>query len=208
MPLLPTLHELDCNVLAFDFRGHGESPGHTETFGSLEVEDLRAAQAYLTRRCPNKPLFLVGISYGAAVALQALPQMLDVQGVWVEGCFSRLGAVAEQRFSWVPTGLLHGLAPLYYELAWLDCGVWGPAINPIDHLKGLQVPICFCHGTADDLVPFAQAQALFDAYTGPKWHYWVEGATHYNVRQKDNDRYLQRLQDFLEDRLQPGLGSL
>jgi uncharacterized protein len=207
MGLLPTLHDLGCNVLAFDFRGHGESPGHTETFGPLEVEDLRAAESFLTSRFPGKPLFLVGISYGAAVALQALPDLPGVQGVWAEGCFRRLDAVAERKFSWLPGALQRGVVSLYCELVWLDCGVWGHAVNPIDRLQGLQVPICFCHGTADEVVPFGEAEALFQSYAGPKSHYWVAGASHYNVRQKANGQYLRQLHDFLQERMRPTVPS-
>ena len=82
--LLPTLHGMGLNVLSFDFRGHGESEGHTSTFGCREVDDLLAAESYLRGRCPGQPLFLVGTSLGAAVAIQALPRMPDVRGVWSE----------------------------------------------------------------------------------------------------------------------------
>jgi hypothetical protein len=83
--LLPDLHQMRLNVLAFDFRGHGDSPGHTSTFGHREVEDLCAAEAYLSRRFPGQPVFLVGVSLGAAVSLQALPRLSHVRGVWIEG---------------------------------------------------------------------------------------------------------------------------
>src|SRR5262249_15393538 len=49
--LLQTFHDLGLNVLAFDFRGHGDSEGHTSTFGQREVHDLLAAEAYLSKRC-------------------------------------------------------------------------------------------------------------------------------------------------------------
>ena len=85
--LLQTFHELGLNVLAFDFRGHGDSAGHTSTFGRREVQDLLAAEVYLSERSPHQPLLLAGISLGAAVSLQALPQLPQVRGVWSEGAF-------------------------------------------------------------------------------------------------------------------------
>src|SRR5262249_15250280 len=51
--LLHTLQALELNVLAIDFRGHGESGGHTSTFGHGEVEDVLAAAAYLREQCPG-----------------------------------------------------------------------------------------------------------------------------------------------------------
>jgi pimeloyl-ACP methyl ester carboxylesterase len=202
--LLPTLHDLRLNVLAFDFRGHGESEGDTCTFGCKEVRDLTAAVNYLERRYPGKPLFLVGISLGAAVCLQALPDLPSVQGVWSEGAFSRFSDVVEDEFAWLPACLRRPLLALYDWLAWLDCGLWRPSVNPVDSLCGVRVPVCFCHGQQDELVPFSQSQHLFETYTGPKVHYWVADASHYDVRQRHREEYLDHLRGFIEDKLPGG----
>jgi uncharacterized protein len=199
--LLPTLHALGLNVLAFDFRGHGDSPGYTATFGHQEVNDLRGAAAYLRERFPGKPLFIVGISYGAAVTLQALPELPGVAGVWCEGCFARLNHVVANVFRPAPAWLRGGLVALYDELALLDCGFRGRDINPIEHLAGVTVPIYFCHARGDELVPFAEAEALEAAYAGPKEHWWVDDAVHHNVRQRHREEYLERLRSFLRDHL-------
>jgi uncharacterized protein len=196
--LLPTLHELGLNVLAFDFRGHGTSAGRTVTFGQRETADLRAAAAYLRGRFPNKPLYLVGVSLGAAVTLQTLPDLPEVRAVWVEGCFSRLENAVEHYLRAVPQPLRGGLVRLCEGLAWLDSGLWAPDVNPVEALRWVGVPICFCHGTADELVPPGEGQVLCAAYNGPRAWYWVEGATHYNVRQRNRADYLRRLRNFFE----------
>jgi pimeloyl-ACP methyl ester carboxylesterase len=197
--LLPTLHDLGLNVLAFDFRGHGDSEGHTSTFGQREVQDVLAAAAYLRRRYPEKPLFLVGISLGAAVSLQALHQLPDVRGVWSEGAFSRFRHEIDHEFAWLPDGLRGPLVRGYWCVGWLDCGFWAPAVNPVDALKDVRVPICFCHAREDELVPLSEGEELYAAYAGPKWCWWVEGATHYDVRQQNREEYLGRLRGFVED---------
>ena len=195
--LLPTLHNLSLNVLAFDFRGHGDSEGHTSTFGFREVDDLIAADAYVRDRFPDKPVFLIGVSLGAAVSLQALPHLPHVRGVWSEGSFARFSDVAANQFRLVPAILRGGLMEAYYRLGWLESGFWGPSANPVESLKGVSVPVYFCHGEKDELVPLAQGQTLFEAYGGPKWNWWVPGASHYNVRQKNREEYLRRLRGFL-----------
>jgi alpha-beta hydrolase superfamily lysophospholipase len=199
--LLETLHDLQLNVLAFDFRGHGDSAGHTSTFGHREVADLLAAEAYVRQRFPGQPLFLVGISLGAAVSLQALPQLPSVQGVWSEGCFSHLSHGIRSEFAWVPVCLRRPLLALYNGVGWVDCGFWARRIKPIDSLRQVRVPIYFVHGQQDELVPFADGQALYATYGGPKWHWWVENASHYDVRQRHREEYLRRFRGFLEDRL-------
>jgi fermentation-respiration switch protein FrsA (DUF1100 family) len=86
-----------------------------------------------------------------------------------------------------------------YALGWLDCGFWAPSANPIERLGHIDVPIFFCHAQADELVPFSEGLALFASHDGPKGHWWVEGASHYNVRQRNHEEYLRRLRGFLDD---------
>jgi len=111
-----TLHSLGLNILAFDFRGHGDSAGHTSTFGDREVDDLVAAVRYCRARFPDQPLFLMGISLGAAVILQALPQISDICGVWSEAAFSRLTSTVEYQFTWMPSLLRWPLVEGYHVL--------------------------------------------------------------------------------------------
>lgn len=197
--LLPTFHDLGLNVLAFDFRGHGDSAGHTSTFGFLEVQDLLAAETYLRRRCPDRPLLLAGVSLGAAVSLQALPQMPFVRGVWSEGAFARFGDAVDYKFSMLPRFLRAPLIGSYSMLAWLECRLWLPSVNPVDCLENRTIPIFFCHGECDELVPLGEGEMLYERYGGPKRHWWVAGASHYNVRQRNHRMYLERMRAFLSD---------
>jgi pimeloyl-ACP methyl ester carboxylesterase len=205
--LLPTLYELRLNVLAFDFRGHGDSGGHTSTFGRSEVGDLVAAAAYLRQRFPGKPLFLVGVSLGAAVSLQALSQLPEVCGVWSEGAFARLDSVIDNEFRLLPFRLRSPVVEAYRLLGRIDCGLRAERVRPVEALAGIRVPVYFCHGRCDELVPIGEGEALEAAYGGPKWHWWVDGATHYDVRQKNSSEYLRRLRSFLGDRLVDAAGS-
>jgi alpha-beta hydrolase superfamily lysophospholipase len=199
--LLPTIHALKMNVLSFDFRGHGDSEGHTSTFGAREVGDLVAAAQYLRGRFPGKPLFLVGVSLGADVSLQALPLLPDVRGVWSEGAFARLDRVVANEFSYLPSCLGKPLLALYHALGWLDCGLCVAAVNPVESIRDVTVPIFFCHGRKDELVPLQEGESLYEAYHGPRWQWWVAGAAHYRVRQGNHDEYLRRLRSFLQERL-------
>ena len=175
--LLTTLHEAGCNVLAFDFRGHGNSPGHTATFGAKDVDDLRDAVTYLEARYPDMPVLLVGVSYGAAIELEALNQLPEVKGLWSEGSFGWLSHAVRRRLDCVPTAILKPLVRMYYVLGQLDCGLWVPHVNPVHRLDGVRVPILFCHGEEDELAPFQDALALYDRYSGPKSCYWIPGGS-------------------------------
>ena len=62
------------DVLAYDFRGHGLSPGRRGFVPDYDlfVQDLRRVLAWEATECRGKPLFLMGHSNGAVVAVQAM----------------------------------------------------------------------------------------------------------------------------------------
>ena len=70
-------------VLLIHERAQGDSQGHTMTFGIREREDVRLWAEYCAERFPGAPLFLHGISMGAATVLMtsALPLPAAVKGI-------------------------------------------------------------------------------------------------------------------------------
>jgi alpha/beta superfamily hydrolase len=62
-------------VLRFDFRGGGRSSG-THDGGGAEADDVRAAVERLGELAPGVPLWVVGYSFGADVALQVVDQAI------------------------------------------------------------------------------------------------------------------------------------
>ncbi len=62
-----TLHEAGGTTLRFNFRGAGRSAGRYDG-GRGELEDARAALAWLRRRLPGASVVVAGFSFGAGVA--------------------------------------------------------------------------------------------------------------------------------------------
>lgn len=74
------------NVLAFDFRGHGESEGgNWEDFSSEQHQkyylDLEAAVSYLKERFPDTGIYLGGASIGANIAIKYMAEHPEVSKV-------------------------------------------------------------------------------------------------------------------------------
>lgn len=68
--LARTFVQLGAAALRFNFRGVGKSEGeHANAIG--EVDDARAAVAFMRERWPQLPLWLGGFSFGAQVSLAA-----------------------------------------------------------------------------------------------------------------------------------------
>ena len=61
------LHALGAAVLRFNFRGAGKSAGRHDR-GEGELEDARAALAFLTERYPHARRWIAGFSFGAWIA--------------------------------------------------------------------------------------------------------------------------------------------
>jgi hypothetical protein len=101
-----TLHELEGTTLRFNFRGVGKSAGRFG-HGRGELEDARAALAWLRASLPETPLLAAGFSFGAAVAagLAAEPDVSRL--VLVAPPVAEAG-LAAMRTSRVPKLVLQG----------------------------------------------------------------------------------------------------
>lgn len=60
--------------LRFNFRGVGDSDGAWDA-GAGEVDDVVAAANFLTDEYPDAPLWILGYSFGAAMAAHAAPRI-------------------------------------------------------------------------------------------------------------------------------------
>jgi alpha-beta hydrolase superfamily lysophospholipase len=75
---------LGIDILAFDFRGHGRSPGRRGLVRRYDefTQDLRGALAWAERKDPERPRFVLGHSNGGLVTLRAaLAGLDDVAGL-------------------------------------------------------------------------------------------------------------------------------
>jgi alpha/beta superfamily hydrolase len=73
-----TLHQLGAAVLRFNFRGVGRSEGGFDRGGG-EVEDARAALAFMRARHPHARCWLAGFSFGSWVAARLTAGEPDVE---------------------------------------------------------------------------------------------------------------------------------
>jgi alpha-beta hydrolase superfamily lysophospholipase len=192
------------NVLAFDFRAHGESGGQQITFGDIERDDVLGAVRWLRENHPTACRRLVGLGTstgGAALIAAAVdpgPEGQNIDAVAVCGTFDRLDLmVADTCRDFVPTPLKWLTLHLGLPLASAQVGVNLQAFAPADAVKLLWPrPILVIHGVDDEMVRFDRGQALFDAALQPKYYEWIDHAGHEEaIKRDDTAKLLKRYFD-------------
>lgn len=168
------------HILMPDQRAHGESQGDTITFGVRERLDCLAWARYAAKRMgPDTPIFLWGISMGAATVLMAsdLPLPEAVRGIVADcGYDTPAGIVKEtiRRRRWP-------LFPLY-PFTVLGARWFGKFsvtdTSALDCVRRARLPILLIHGEADHVVPCDMARSLRDACASQVELLTVSGADH------------------------------
>lgn len=147
-------------VLALDYRGFGKSEGSPTEQGVYQ--DARAARLWLAERerVAENDVILIGASIGGAVAVD-LAASDGARGLVLANTFTSLPAAAQKQLPWLPMGLL-----------------LSTRMNSLAKIENYRGPVLISHGDADEVVPFAQGQALFEAVPGPKRLVTCRGCKH------------------------------
>ena len=174
------------HCLIYDARAHGESGGRFSTYGSREIADLKAvidaAEAQYGREVLG-PLVGFGISLGAAVTLQALPDEPRLIAAVVVAPFSELPAVMDQAVGNVISPRMPTILTRAVMLLGGARGEFSPGkIRPVESARRIAVPVMVVHGEKDGVIPIAQGKAVYAAITHPdkRWRPVPEGG-HGNV---------------------------
>jgi dipeptidyl aminopeptidase/acylaminoacyl peptidase len=190
LPPLAFLHG-DFNLLLFDFRYLGESAGSYSTVGAREVEDLLAAIRFLEGRGITR-VGVWGFSMGGAVALMTIEKAPGIRAVVSESSYANLADMALQLFR-IPL-LNYPMAGLVRIWAMLFLGIDLSHVAPAQRVRGTKVPILLLHSSADDVIPFSQAESLRQALAeNPRAEFWF---TERNLHGQLASDYQQRVREF------------
>ncbi|MBH9538625.1 alpha/beta hydrolase [Novosphingopyxis sp. YJ-S2-01] len=122
-------------VLVASYRGYGNNPGSPSERGLFADGDSWMERARAL--APGSRIFVFGHSLGGAVALE-MSARHRVDGVATLGTFSRLAAVAPA----------------------VSRGVLPDRFDNIAALQRIDAPVFLFHGTADETIPFTEAEKL------------------------------------------------
>ena len=150
LEFLQGLQKANFAVLAWDYRGYGASQGSPSE--QTLYADEQAVYDYLVRelKTPPERVIVFGRSLGSVGAV-GLAARQPVAGLILEG-----GLASGQRV----------LLP--FPVFPFD------RFRNLDQIGRIRCPVLIIHGTADEVVPFRNGEALFRAAHEPKQNWWVE----------------------------------
>jgi len=162
------------DVLAYDSRAHGESDGDACTYGFYEKQDLQQ----VLDRVAGKPIVLMGVSLGAAVALQEAADDPRIGAVVAVSAFSDLRTVAAQR---APFFASKGNIADAFKIAEDAAKFRVDDVSPMAAAAHIRAPTLLVHGERDDETPADHSRRIFAALHDPKRLIVVAGADHHRV---------------------------
>jgi len=164
--LADALHADDLDVITYDARGHGASPGES-TLGDHEQHDVEAAVALARERTAR--VVVVGASMGAIAAVRYAVTDADLAGVVTLSCPAEwtlprnVRGVLAAAMTRTPVGRLAMRRLCGVRIS----GRWTNPAPPIDLVAQLKVPITYIHGTEDRFIAVRDAARLWEATPEP-----------------------------------------
>lgn len=186
-----------------DSRAHGESGGDMATYGWKERHDTVAVVDTLYSTEKVSHLYALGVSMGAAVALQSAVVEPRIEGVVAEDPFADLREVsydyAGLHFSPFLGKTLFLPASIFAMEAVGKTGGFDPDdVSPEKAVAERPFCVLLICGTRDTTIPCRHAEQIYRAASGPKELWVVNGAEHASALGHAPAEYEEKVVRFLQ----------
>lgn len=188
--------------VVYDARCHGESGGENCTFGHAETRDFRSVLdhtiALLAERDEDPgQLCAVGISLGASVLLQSLPDEPRLSAVVAVAPFATLPEIVNHSAK----RNIHSHIPFWLIAGTMRTGGYRAGFDPFRISPFLATgrttcPIFFVHGALDEVIPVDHSRRLHAAAKGPKKLRIISDGNHGNVLARGGDTLYREMIEF------------
>jgi alpha-beta hydrolase superfamily lysophospholipase len=208
-PCAATLAAAGYGVLTFDWRAHGSSEGDRIRFGAREPADLGAAVDFLAEHpaTRGRPVAVVAVSLGAAVAALAAPELPEaVRALVLDSPYGDLGRLVRAHTRDLGP-LAPGAAAAAHVAGRALTGAWPGELVPERSLQAFHPrPVMLLHGSADPVVPVSEHASLAASYPGPVETWVSDGDGHLQAQRDRAGAWMARVARFLHRAL-PGAPS-
>lgn len=192
------------NVLLVDSRAHGESGGHSITWGNYEKYDLEQWLDWLTARSNQGIIGIHGVSMGAATALlhaELNETNKRVAFYIADSAYSDLETLFALQLEHYLPKLFVPQALIQYAnfVAYLDSRFTFHQAAPIRSVSQVTTPILYLHGASDQVVPEYMSYELYQATKGFKQIHIFPKTNHLNAIYDYREQYSYLIQKFIND---------
>lgn len=172
LPILRQFQADGFSVLSFDYRGYGRSEGKPSE--EKIYADTDAVLAFAQRKfgVAIGSCIAVGRSVGSGPAVD-LAKRASVSGLVLISPFTSTFRVMT-KVKLLPFDRFDNLAKI----------------------SQVQCPVLIFHGTADEVIPFAQGEKLFASANEPKRPVWITGARHNDIFHVAGAEIFREIRDF------------
>jgi len=172
------------SVLIYDYPGYGKSEGKPSEAGCYSAGTAALEWLEQTEKIPPNRVILFGESLGGGVAVE-LAIRHESEALLLFSTFATLPKAAKSKFPFLPC-------------EWLMSN----RFESVSKLPKYRKPVFISHGDADEVIPFAHGQLLFDAANEPKRFLARSGASHNSPISAE---LLQEARQFLDVSITPAI---
>ena len=197
----PFYRDCGSEVLYVEQRCHGESEGKLISYGIRERFDVLDWIEYARSVHPELPLYLCGISMGAATVLMCAgdPIADKVTAIIADCGYTSPSEIISSSIS----GLMGKVTDVTMAAVNLNCKLregfdFDEYSTLIAMEKDTEIPVFFIHGDEDDFVPVRMSMENYMACCAPREILIVHGANHGTSYLVDTDTYQKRTLAFFD----------
>lgn len=189
------------SVVMMDSRAHGESGGNMATYGWKESYDTVAITNVLFATEKVRHLYALGVSMGAAIALQSAAVEPRIEAVVAEDPFANFREVS---YDYAGLHLSPLLGKTLFRPAVMlamhgvqkEGGFSPDDVSPEKAVAARAFPVLLICGTRDRTIPCRHAERIYRAARGEKSLWVVEGARHASALGQAPAEYQRRVVTF------------
>jgi fermentation-respiration switch protein FrsA (DUF1100 family) len=159
IPMYHAMTSEGAGLLAVGYPGYGGNPQKPSEQSMYDVAQNNFSHLLELGFAPER-IVIVGQSLGTGIATK-LAIDNAAAGLILEAAYTGMDDMAQQQFPYLPA-------------RWLVKDRY----RSRDRIADIDMPLSWIHGTADELIPFAMGQRLFDAASEPKTAHPIAGGGH------------------------------
>lgn len=204
-PIIKILAANGFNVLAFDFRGHGESGGDYTTLGFRELRDYHRIISWLKNSLAEKSrkIGVIGYSMGGAVAIMIAATVDMVDAVVADSPYMDITASGRRWIKRMSSPLRYVLLAIYPLIVWfasLSAGVDVKALHIQQYADKIKRPLLIIAGERDDLVALDEIKSFYERAKagGKNVELWVTSSGHVRSIVDHPSQYEERVISFFK----------